>query len=123
MVTDPTALLTEFATTIRDALDLPDAAVNHLDAEQRLRLSRANAVRIAAEMAVLAGEDTDAVARTVEWLRARIDQLPVTYERYIGPAKDHPGDCQVCGPCCSPVLGIHGTCPGPHAGATVVSVR
>lgn len=32
--------------------------------------------------------------------------------------------CIVCGPgCCSPVLGVHTSCPGPLVGRTVVSVR
>jgi hypothetical protein len=33
-------------------------------------------------------------------------------------------DCIICGPgCCSPVLGVHTSCPGPQVGRTVESVR
>ena len=32
--------------------------------------------------------------------------------------------CIVCGPgCCSPILGVHTSCPGPSAGSEAVMVR
>ena len=41
------------------------------------------------------------------------DQLPLDAE------------CVVCAPeaCCAPISGVHTSCPGPAAGATVVSAR
>jgi hypothetical protein len=37
-------------------------------------------------------------------------------------AERHMDVCIICGPgCCAPVLGVHTSCPGPAAGAEVVS--
>jgi hypothetical protein len=124
--TDPTALHRDTLTAIRDALDIPEAAIDgdHHQHRKTLLDRRADAV-VEAIRTILAFEGNPGLVRMrVDNLRARTSQLPVTYRRYIAAAKDHPADCQVCGPgCCNPFLGIHGSTPGPHAGAAVAGVR
>jgi hypothetical protein len=122
--TDPTALHRDLLAAIRDALDVPLPA-DGVDRRhyEWLQRDRAQAVHAITE-AVLADACTGCLKAATNVLRDRTRQLPVTYRRHIATAQDHPDDCQVCGPdCCSPVLGIHSSSPGPHAGAAVAGVR
>lgn len=115
---DPTAPYRDLLTAIRDALDVPLPAEGvdrrHFEWLQR---DRAQAVHAITE-AVLADADcTGCVKAATGVLRDRTRQLPVTYRQHIATAKDHPGDCEVCGPgCCSPVLGIHSGAVRPVGG-------
>ena len=120
---DPTAPYRDFLAAIREALDLPwpdtdtdRALFEHI---QRDRLRGVLGVLDS----VLDGAGSPGTGAEV--LRDRTRELPVTYRRYIAPAEDHPADCVVCAPgaCCSPISGVHTSCPGPAAGTTVVSSR
>lgn len=121
--TDPTPLYRDLLAAIHDALDIPTPG----DGVDRthyhwLQRDRAQAVHAITQAVLDDPTGTGCLKQATEVLRERTRQLPVTYRRHIGPARDFPEDCQVCGPgCCSPVLGIHGSCPGPRAGAMAVT--
>jgi len=122
---DLTELYREAFAAIREALDVPTAALGHEHefARSILLQSRADAVLNAAS--ALARLSSEAMIREeIEHLKARVDQTPVTYRQFIAAAGVHPDDGLICGPgCCSPVLGVHMSCPGPAVGRTAVSVR
>jgi hypothetical protein len=118
-----TTLYREAFELIRDALDLPLAAYEDDDQRAILLQRRADAVWGAAN-GLMRDYPAKMIREGIDHLRTRVGQLPVLYRRYVGAAKEHPADCQVCGPdCCAPILGVHGVSPGPHAGAAVASVR
>jgi hypothetical protein len=119
--TDLTALYREAFELIRDAIDLPLAAFEDDAQRAELLQRRADAVWGAVN-GLMRDYPAKMIREEIDHLRARIDQLPVLYRRYIGTAKDHPDDCQVCGPdCCRPFLGIHGSAPGPRSGEMAVT--
>lgn len=116
--TDLTALLA----AIREHLDIPKAAYGGYDKQVRLRYDRAISVLGTLDAFLDRGVSP---ARAIETLRQTArTYLHADYPTALAEARDHPADCQVCGPdCCSPVLGIHSSSPGPHAGAAVAGVR
>lgn len=122
---DLTALHREAFAAIREALDVPYAALGSGGEHERAVLlqRRADAVWSVA-LSLESRGGLELVREAVEHFKARIAQLPVTYRPVVREAKPLPVDCMVCGPgCCAPVLGVHTTCPGPLVGRTVESVR
>lgn len=71
----------ELLTLIRDVLDLPEPAIGHFDARQRLLLLRACAIRGLADALLSLGDDRlIPLSRHVEMARQNIArQYPVTY--------------------------------------------
>jgi transposase len=98
--TDPTTLHREAFELIRDALDLPLAAINGDHDQTRVRLldRRVEATLELIRMMLMFEHDPDLIRRRIEHLRTRIDQLPVTYRRY-GCEVHEPDE-----PCCAPFV-------------------
>lgn len=122
---DLTTLYREAFAVMRDALDVPLAAFNlgGERARETLLQRRADAVLTAAS-ALSRFTFEDMIREEIEYLRHRVSQLPVSYRPVVGVAKPIAADCMICGPdCCSPVVGVHDSCPGPLVGRTVLSVR
>lgn len=121
---DQTELYREALTAIHDALDIPYAAAGH-DLPYTMLLER-RAVAVATltrEMRAFAAYP-DLLRLSLDEFRDRVARMPVTYARFQTSAEGHPDECRVCGPgCCSPVLAVHTSCPGPLVGATVASTR
>ena len=119
---DPTAPYRDLLAAIHEALDRPDAAYGEYEKKVVLRGDRATAI-LGTLDGVVGRSASPSIA--AELLRETCESfLKVHYEPAIPAAPDLPDDCIVCGPgCCAPVLGIHTSCPGPAAGATVVSAR
>ena len=106
---------TELLRAVNDALNLPDSAIDGDAAVRRASLleTRSAAARDAIRMALVYGDEA-AMRNEAEHLRIRIDQAPVTYPLLATDPRPRPDVCLVCGPgCCSPVAGIHTSCPGP----------
>jgi hypothetical protein len=124
--TDMAALYRDTLAAVLDALDIPYAAVDgdHDQQRQRLQDRRANEAAETVRAVLTFDDYPELIRQRVERLRVYVDRTPVRYRRYIGTAAEHPADCVVCGPgCCSPVVGVHDSCPGPLVGRTVASVR
>jgi hypothetical protein len=118
---DPATLQLELLAAVNDALDLPPAAIDGDALTWRAILleGRAAAVRDAIRTATALAYNPERVRREIDHLRVRVSQLPVVYRRYEAD------DMRlVCGDGChSPVDGVHDSCPGPHADATVKDAR
>lgn len=90
MTTDPdlAALHRDALEAIRDALDIPYAAIDAVSHSRRYALAekRQEAAYTAARIIVMFADSPAVIAKAVEALRVRIDQTPVTYETLTGPA-------------------------------------
>jgi hypothetical protein len=101
------ATTNDLLAAIRDHLDVPDTTDEHYDKRARLRSDRGIVVSAVLELH-LDGRLT--VADAIETLTTCAASTVAVNYPIVGD----------CGPACNaPVDGVHDSCPGPHADATV----
>jgi hypothetical protein len=121
--TELTELYRTLLRAIDEALDLPQPGFADSDRDVYAHtLERRTAAVLATAKWILGrgAGNTLVVDAAADTLRETTSRLPVAYRTLITEAQPHEDVCLVCGPgCCSPVLGVHDSCPGPAAGRVV----
>lgn len=91
--TSLTPAVRDLLAAIRDALDVPLAALEDIHNETRLTIRRANEVRALATILVRETDET-AIVRELARFRGRIADMPVTYRLY-GPERPEGGNLKL----------------------------